>query len=156
MFYILYWLYFGLFQHIHRHWIWFFKGQIQLSVFTSSHIYFHDAVLNIKGAFKNMHSIWLLKHFYLLVFLSDVESCQHEMGSCNFSTLSNEKKKIRTPEHFMDFYCLEMPVIVLYCTNTCYVPTTLSRELDQEFPLLAFSSISLPAGAFVLNYPSTH
>lgn len=139
MFHILYWLYFELFQHVHRHWIWFFKGQMQLSIFTSSHIYFHDAVLNIMSAFKNMYSIWLLKHFYLLVFLSDVESCQHEMGSCNFSTLSKEKKIIRTPEYIMGFYCLEMPVIALYCKNTCHVPTVLSRELDQGFPLLAFS-----------------
>lgn len=112
---------------------------MQLSIFTSSHLYFHDAVLNIMSAFKSMHSISLLKHFYLLVFLSDVESCQLEMGSCNFSTLSKEKKIIRTPEHIMGFYCLEMPVIALYCKNTCHVPTVLSRELDQGFPLLAFS-----------------
>lgn len=45
---------------------------------------------------------------------------------------------------------------VLQKKNTCHVPTMLSRELDQEFPLLAFSYISLPAGAFVLDYPSNH
>lgn len=55
-----------------------------------------------------------------------------------------KKKIIRTPERFMGFYCLEMPVIALNCKkNTCHVPAMLSRELDQEFPLLTFSYICL-------------
>lgn len=79
------------------------------------------------------------------------------MGSCNFSTLSNKKKKrIRTPEHFLDFYYLEMPVIASNWKNTCHTPNMLSRDLEQEFPLLTFSYVSLTAGVFVLNYPSSH
>lgn len=53
----------------------------------------------------------------------------------------------------MDFYYLEMPVIALYWKNTHHIPTMLSRDLEQEFPLITFSYISLTAGAFVLNYP---
>lgn len=56
----------------------------------------------------------------------------------------------------MDFYYLEMPVIALYWKNTHHIPTMLSRDLEQEFPLITFSYISLTAGAFVLNYPSSH
>jgi len=49
----------------------------------------------------------------------------------------------------MDFYYLEMPVITLYRKNARHIPTMLSRDLEQEFPLLTFSYISLTAGAFV-------
>lgn len=67
-----------------------------------------------------------------------------------------KKKKIRTPEHITDFYYLEMPIIALYWKNTHPIPTMLSRDLEQESSLLTFSYNSLTAGAFVLNYSSSH
>lgn len=56
----------------------------------------------------------------------------------------------------MEFYYLEMPVIALHWKKAHHIPSLLSRDLEHEFPLLTSSYISLTAGAFVLNDPSSH